>query len=305
MRSVIAITLSVTLPLTSSMPFFVSDRKHDDQQTNELEQRLHRMETFLHDCLVTSSLHMCPVCGSIQTYPQFEGGEYEAPPDCGVCGHEEHLPVLMVRKNCVNAFQEMGSALKPVEYSSRLLAFPGEGGKPPTLREGTREDYCSARRATGFMDMFSTWVHEDLSKQCEEERVISGCTSLSSYKGSLAADVAPRHAEKFYVCEDVHAIEDGSVVINALEEYGYNSCNLKRGVSSSYEIQDGDTCWVYCSQDSCSAAINVVNDDSHFSRCERIMYLHNGAITMPAELLQDAQTCWGKIQQYNEQSESS
>lgn len=108
-------------------------------------------------------------------------------------------------------------------------------------------------------------------------------------------------AHKVYICDNTNEIlkTHTGIFINALGDT-MPECNLKDGVHTSEDIKNGDMCYVYCAQSSCSAAIRYMNDRvEDFKKCDTIHYLHQGAIGMEKNNLKDGDTCHAKIEAYN------
>lgn len=67
-----------------------------------------------------------------------------------------------------------------------------------------------------------------------------------------------------------------------------------------------ETCHVYCAQRSCSAAKAYMHDhaDALAARCERVVYLRNGALSMNPDDLVDGAACHAQILAHNARDDS-
>lgn len=95
-----------------------------------------------------------------------------------------------------------------------------------------------------------------------------------------------------------------NVYINVLADT-LPDCNRKEGTTSLPELGSADKCYVYCAQESCTAAdaFMTANADLLHSKCATTIYLREGALAMePSELVGGA-SCHGAIRAYNAAAE--
>lgn len=91
------------------------------------------------------------------------------------------------------------------------------------------------------------------------------------------------------------------VFLNALAD-NMPACDRRNDRMARLDgIDHAATCYVYCAQRSCQAANDFMENNAPALRdkCEAIVYLHNGALSMAADDLADGQRCHADIVDFN------
>lgn len=119
---------------------------------------------------------------------------------------------------------------------------------------------------------------------------------------SLPSTLDPVLEDKVQVCDDIHAyIQGDGIMIHALHDK-LPSCTLKSGTDTADDIFPGSICKVYCAQETCGGALEYMNNHvEDFSKCDTILYLHEGAIKIDNSFLSDGDACKHMIHEYNAQ----
>lgn len=103
------------------------------------------------------------------------------------------------------------------------------------------------------------------------------------------------------VC-DIHpaSISKNDVYVNALADE-MPACDRLHDTVNLNALDHADTCFVYCAQRSCQAANEFMEKNAKELRhkCDDIVYLHNGALSMPANELKDGMKCHADIIEFN------
>ena len=106
-----------------------------------------------------------------------------------------------------------------------------------------------------------------------------------------------------FVCERAHARPGKSVYINALADK-MPFCDRKSDMTRLDQLDHADTCFVYCAQDTCSAARSFMEAEREQlkKKCGETVYLHNGALAMERGSLRDGTKCHEAIAAHNAKS---
>lgn len=107
------------------------------------------------------------------------------------------------------------------------------------------------------------------------------------------------------MCEELPARDDeteGTVFLNALSAT-MPMCDLadQQRMRTPDELSNERRCYVYCAQRSCHAAVDFMKEhaDVLSEQCNELIYLRNGALSMPAERLRDGVSCHSSILEHN------
>ena len=119
---------------------------------------------------------------------------------------------------------------------------------------------------------------------------------------TLPAKIDSQLQKKVQVCDNINThleLQPNEVIIHALHD-SLPSCSLASGTHTLENIESGSVCKIYCAQETCSAAIDYINQHKRvFEKCDSVLYLHEGSISIESSLLQDGETCHKKIKEYN------
>ena len=144
----------VTTVLLAGLGWFGCGTSPCASGETSIESRLDVLEkdlSTLKKCIVVSQARMCSVCGDMRHALQNQGGPYEAPDHCGVCGNHGYKHVLMLNEECESILQEAGLARTTFDY--QIISYET---RPPLILDD--ETYCKSREALGFFSRVEPYL---------------------------------------------------------------------------------------------------------------------------------------------------